>query len=230
MARSKRIVCLANSRKHSGRCVAGKEILASGEIGKWIRPVSARETREVSEEERRYENGASPRVLDIIKIPIIGPSPQLFQSENYVFDAQCYWANEGRMKWEELKSLVDEPAPLWTNGDSTYFGLNDRVRVDVATKLKDSLRLIEPEDLTIRVVTEGLEFGNPRRRVRADFEHLGTRHSLIVTDPEAEKSMLAKPNADYRVRDAYLCVSLGEAHTDGACYKLAATIIARRPL
>lgn len=65
MNMTKRIVCLANSRKHSGRCIAGKEVLA-GAYGEWIRPLSARESAEVSEEERRYQNGSSPHVLDVI--------------------------------------------------------------------------------------------------------------------------------------------------------------------
>jgi hypothetical protein len=37
----KRIVCLANSRKMSGRCLAGRELI-NGLPGGWVRPVSAR--------------------------------------------------------------------------------------------------------------------------------------------------------------------------------------------
>jgi len=48
MATVKRLVCLANSRKLSGRCVAGRELSGGRPIG-WVRPVSARENEEVSE-------------------------------------------------------------------------------------------------------------------------------------------------------------------------------------
>lgn len=50
----KRLVCLANSRKSGGRCIAGRELLA-GNVGEWIRPVSGREHEEVSARERKYE-------------------------------------------------------------------------------------------------------------------------------------------------------------------------------
>jgi hypothetical protein len=229
MGESKKIVCLANSRKHSGRCIAGKEVLANG-YGKWIRPVSARSSAEISEEERRYENGALPELLDVISIPIIGATPQLYQSENVVIDADYYWVKKGVLSFDDIEQLVDPPAPLWTSDDSTYYGLNDRVKVDIAARLPNSLMLIAPKDLTIKVVTEGSEFGNPRRRVRADFEHVGKDYSLIVTDPATEKVLLARPNAEYQPKNTYLCISLGEAHTDGSCYKLVATVISKKPL
>ena len=50
----KQIVCFANSRKLGGRCIAGKEWLADGVLGQWIRPVSDREFEEVSAYEQRY--------------------------------------------------------------------------------------------------------------------------------------------------------------------------------
>jgi hypothetical protein len=226
MAEWKGIVCLANSRKYSGRCIAGKEVVGQG-YGTWIRPVSMRPSAELSEDERRYENGVYPEVFDIIKIPVIGASPHLYQSENYVIDAKYYWNKVGEIACSDVKRLVDKPVPLWTNGDSTFYGHNDRVKVDDASKLDNSLMLIEPKELAIRVAVEGADFGNPRRRLRARFWHAGTHYSLIVTDPLAEKALLAKPDADHKLDDKYLCISLGEPHTDGWCYKLVAAVIGK---
>ena len=70
MAVTKRIVCLANSRKLNGRCIAGREVSRGG-AGPWIRPVSEREHQEVSEYERQYQDGSDPRVLDVISVPLI---------------------------------------------------------------------------------------------------------------------------------------------------------------
>ena len=87
----KRIVCLANSRKMSGRCIAGKEILSDGRIGAWIRPVSDRENEEVSEYERQYIDGSDPSVLDAMEIPLIAPRPKDYQRENWLLNPATYW-------------------------------------------------------------------------------------------------------------------------------------------
>lgn len=79
----KRIVCLANSRKLSGRCIAGKELV---EPRRWIRPVSVREHEEVSEYERQYEDGSDPRVLDIFDVELLEPRPRTYQQENWLLD------------------------------------------------------------------------------------------------------------------------------------------------
>ena len=75
---TKRIVRLANSRKLCGRCIAGLELAGNGPTA-WLRPVSAREHQEVSEDERQYKDGSDPGLLDIIDIPLLGAQPKDYQ-------------------------------------------------------------------------------------------------------------------------------------------------------
>ena len=147
-----------------------------------------------------------------------------------MIDAEDYWSKIGVISWNDLEDLLDNPETLWANGDSTYHGSNDRMKLDVAARHSHSLLLIEPSGLNVRVLAEGAAFGDLRRRVRARFHFKGVHYGLIVTDPVAERAFLAKNDGTYLIERAYLCVSLGEAHTDGSCYKLVATIITPTPL
>ena len=225
MATVKRIVCLANSRKLNGRCVAGKELSGGRPVG-WIRPVSAREHEEVSEYERQYESGSDPRVLDIMDVPLLDALPKGYQQENWLLDPERYWVKVGRTAWNDMQPLADLIEPLWTNGHSTYNGLNDKIPLSLAGALANSLRLVRVDGLDLSVFKPGEAFGNPKRRVQARFRHDGKKYWLWVTDPGYERKYLAKPDGDYEIGESFLTISLGEPYND-ACYKLVAAIIQR---
>lgn len=222
------LVILANSRKppHGGRCVAGKAI-SGVSFGEWIRPVSSRASHEISDEERRYENGVYAQLLDIVKIPVVGRHHLYHQTENVIIDSDYYWEKLGRSSFQDVRSAVDQPRTLWNNGDSTYHGFNDRVQLADAASYRGSLYLIEPQNLRIVVRMESQYAGPARRRVRAIFEYRKEHYKLIFTDPEIEQKLLAGPDAEYPLIDVYLSISLSEPNTggDGACYKLAAALI-----
>ncbi len=225
MAYSKKIVCLATSRKPSGRCVAGKECLENG-YGGWVRPVSVRPSAEISLEERRYEDGKEPKVLDVVEIPMLAPVPRVHQTENHMIDQSFYWAKRDILTWDDVASLTDAPPALWTNGNSTYHGTNDKVAQALASQFTNSLFLIRPETAIVQVQLEGGTFGPAKRRVRADFRYNGVHYNFVVTDLVAEQAFLARENGVYPLADAYLCVSLTEAYEgDGFCHKLVATIL-----
>ena len=221
----KRILCLANSRKYSGRCIAGKEILESGHPGGWIRPVSARENEEVSEYERQYEDGSDPRLLDVIDVPLLRALPKDYQQENWLLNPQYYWKKVRRLPRKDLVQFIDTvEQQLWTNGHSTYNGANDQVPLDIARSLRESLRLILIEDLTLSVFAPGEAFGNNKRRVQGRFHHSDTEYRLWVTDPSYERGYLQKPDDEYPIGRAFLTLSLGEPYK-GYSYKLIAAII-----
>src|SRR2546427_12899402 len=138
MGTVKRILCLANSRKLNGRCVAGKEVSEGAPVA-WIRPVSAREHEEVSEYERQYEDGRDPRVLDIIDVPLLDPRPKGYQQENWLLDPDGYWVKVGSVKWNDLQQFADPVGPLWINGHSTYNGSNDTIPLSLTGHNNSSL-------------------------------------------------------------------------------------------
>ena len=223
----KRIVLLANSRKLSGRCLAGKEQPALGGKRPWVRPVSERVSEELSEEERQYQNGADPRVLDIIDVPLRGHRPKTYQSENWVIDPDSYWVRVGRLSWTDLAGLADTPKHLWTNGNHTYHGLNDRVAADEAAGLDHSLFLLHLDELKIRVFVPGTAFNNPKRRVQAIFSTAGVEYRPWVTDPIIERTYLAGEDGEFSIGECFVTVSLGEPAKDDFCYKLVAAVITR---
>ena len=223
MTITKRIVCLANSRKLHGRCVAGRE-LVGGAAGPWIRPISGREHQEVSEYERQYEDGSDPRVLDVIDVPLVKRAPGTYQQENWELDPTIYWTKIRTASWESLEVFAQASDSLWVNGHSTYNGLNDTIPEIQADGLRSSLTLVHVNELNLRVFAPAATFGDTKRRVQAAFEHAGTPYRFWVTDPVYERRYLAQPDGWHRLGECYLTVSLGEAYKS-ACYKLVAAII-----
>jgi hypothetical protein len=220
MARTKQIIILANSRKPDGRCVAGKE--SNG--GAWVRPISDRPGGSVSEEERHYQDGVDPRLLDIVDVPFVRHQPSPTQSENWLIDPAWYWDRVGEYPRSELDLLVDDIDDLWVNGYSTVAGRNDRVPESAALAIDESLRFIHVAKLTIRVLAPGEMFGDAKRKVRGAFTLGGEAYDFTVTDPNIEKPFLAGTNGDYDVGEQYLTISLAEPHK-GFGYKLIAAAI-----
>jgi hypothetical protein len=223
MSVTKTLVCLANSRKLSGRCLAGKEVAGAG-FGEWLRPVSARSTEEVSERERAYQDGSDPQVLDIVDVPLLEPKPKTFQSENWLLDPEVYWVRRGKSSYAKLLAAVDTPPSLWINGFATYHGRNDRVPEAEADKLTTSLYLLRLDSLSFDVFAPGAAFGDNKRRVHGLFDYAGAPYALWVTDPLIERGYLAKDDGRYTEGPCLVTVSLGE-RVKGHCYKLVAAVI-----
>lgn len=133
--------------------------------------------------------------------------------------------------WAQLQGYVENPTTLWTNGRSTYNGANDEILQADAEALPNSLVLIRVSALELRVFAPGAAFGNPKRRVLADFRHRGVPYKLWVTDPAIERDYKARADGNYTLGECCLCVSLGEPmqkQNGASCrYKLVAAVIQR---
>ena len=230
MAYLKRIVCLANSYKPpDGRCIAGRELLPNGNHGGWVRPVSARATAEVSFSEYKYQNGQSPKLLDIIDVPLLSALPRNHQTENHVIAAES-WVKKGQFAWDDLEQLRDRPASIWINSDHTRAGVYDCMSPAEAETLQNSLLLIKKKDFTVEVGSSTWD-GRTKRIYRGKFDYKGTHYNFSLTDPAARAAFSAKDEGDYPLTDVYLCVSLTEPYKeDTRCHKLVASIIKNPPL
>jgi hypothetical protein len=224
----KTIVCLANSRKYQGRCVAGLEFQAR-KVGGWIRPVSGLE-RGVLVYERfcGNANGRDPKLLDVLDIEFLVPQPHRYQAENHRIDPCKRWIYCGTIKPEELLPGVQRVrGPLWFNGESTKFGLNDLIPEAVTASFTNSLLLVQPEELAITVTIEGEKNGEPRRRIRGEFALDDCWYIFSVTDCAVEQALAKRdPGYEKRLRRPLLCVSVSEIlPSTGACYKLIAGVV-----
>ncbi|HEX6822439.1 MAG TPA: hypothetical protein VF123_10315 [Candidatus Sulfotelmatobacter sp.] len=227
MGYTKTIVCLANSRKLTGRCVAGKE-WDGCRPGAWCRPVSSRERGELTAERWYARSWRDPRLLDLIQVGLIQPRPSGCQTENHLVDNAVKWRLVGRVPPQSLLASLDHPkGPLWVNGESTSAGLNDRVHAALAERQPNSLVLVQPELLVIRISTEAPNTEHARRRVRGQFSLAGYDYSLSITDPVIEDPLLRRADGfSAELQRPILCISLSEKFVaQNACYKLIAGVI-----
>jgi hypothetical protein len=118
MAYTKSFVCLANSRKNSGRCIAGIEMIGN-EVGEWVRPISSRRTEELSIDERRYENGQDVQLLDLVEVVFKEPRPHACQVENHLIDDEYSWARRGTVAASTLLPAAK------ASGNAVHFRSSD---------------------------------------------------------------------------------------------------------
>ncbi|HCX79017.1 dual OB domain-containing protein [Syntrophomonas wolfei] len=202
-------ICLANSNKNGGRCIAGKDL----DSYKWIRPVSDSVTGELSLLQYCYENGREPNLLDIVGVTLKEPKPQAGQPENHLI-AASEWKYYGTFPKKEIARLCDEPENLWMLDYKA-----DRVSSNtvISGGINQSLYLIKPDQAILSV---GLEYG--KLKVRANFNYKGQAYSLVVTDPNY---LIINTIGSYPLcQNTYLTISLGQEFK-GYCYKLVAGII-----
>jgi hypothetical protein len=220
----KKIICLADSRKTSGHCIAGREVVGS-KAGDWVRPVSKREHQEISFDDLRYEDGHPADLLDVITIPMLRAKPRTFQSENHLIADEYYWRKNGRATWAQIEAAVqDVKGPLWANGSASFGMTNNRVPDARAETLKNSLLLVRPQNLKIIVGPQGGSFAPNKRRVSAEFQLDGLPYKLALTDLKKESAYLQGENGTFPIAKGLLCISLGESY-NGHAYKLAAALI-----
>ncbi len=227
------MICLANSRKMQGRCVAGLRTDGTG----WIRPVApGGEDGTLHTADYRLPGGSEPQLLDVIQIGCAEAKPQPHQPENQRI-SRTPWRLISRsapnavpetVRSLLLGSLVKGPLLLGNFGDKRDYG------VLCLTPAASSLALVAPDNLRWCIKT-GVR-GN--RQTKAEFQLTHTPYCLSVTDPVWAQRLAHLPNGLYPREAASVgaseqilfTVSLSEPlEWNNHCYKLVAGVIVLPP-
>lgn len=218
------MICLANSRKRQGRCIAGLRTDGQG----WLRPVAPGEEGTLSPHQLRMQSGGEPRLLDIIKVGCACPQPRPHQPENWLLDDT---------RWQLISR---EPPHAWRpssifeseidSGPAIFGSVSDRRCFDdfAHAPARSSLALVAPEDLRWQITLTH----NFNRQTRALFHLQGACYNLSVTDPVWEQRLSHLPDGHHDLAASgvsdtdlvHLTVSLSEPF-NGYCYKLVAAVI-----
>lgn len=230
---TKLLVVLANSRRSLNRCIAGQELIpyaGSYRLGGWLRPVSGSGDGELHIHERRLEDGGEASILDLVEVPVREAAPLPEQPENWVVSPDRCWRRVRRMSPQLLPLLMDRPEDLWLEPGAP----RDRVGQQwlMAHPPAQSLYLIRPERLCLRLEHFIPIFGQPLRKYRAIFRYRGVDYNLSLTDPRIRQRCAQEfPAPGYhqtieldKAARYYLCISLARAW-NGCHYKLVAALI-----
>lgn len=212
----KLIICLANSYKNGGRCLAGIEVkktingynIIRDNDGspKWIRPVMATDNHGIPEDMVK-----SFELFDILEISDVNDIPSGAHSENVLFGT----INKVGRYNGTIEELCDRSHTL-------IFGNRGKaVHKDIFCNGGYSLMLIKPDELFI--ATQYDVYG--REKYRIQFSYKGIRYDFPLTDPEyitiLQKGCRERGNRD---NDIYLTLSLGVNYLDWH-YKLVAGVV-----
>jgi len=211
-----RFVCLANSFKEGGRCLAGIELdnnnnpkLENGRP-KWVRPICNTIHGEV-----HTFLVAHVHLLDIIEVDVTGyPLEKSHQSENVLF-RETSINILGRFAAHGLGELCDKRKMIFGN---TGKALSE----EAIGALSFSLMLISVDRFEVveKMYAEKAE----RMKLRLVFTYKGIEYDLPITDPIFIHNYQRDPGFTQGIANAYLCLSLAIPFNDWY-YKLVPGII-----
>ncbi len=215
-------ICLANSIKKGGRCVAGLRTDRSG----WVRPVNPL-TGSLWPQQYTLDNGREIELFDVVRVSLQEPCPKPYQPENWTVDNQS-WHFVRQLSPIDANSLIES---LIVSGPDLLGNQSETVpRYSFEQNpVEASLALIEPEEIKWRITTNQYD----RLQARACFTLRGCNYDLSITDPQwKERLTTSLPRGIHAVSDAgvqqhdrlLFTISLGAPYR-GSCYKLVAAVI-----
>lgn len=211
-------ICLANSYKRGGRCVAGVEIdyrskhdwtivTTIDNTPQWIRPLARTEYGEIPTAE------AIPiKQYSIVKLSDIEQCPHNMHTEDMHY-SKMQVIGQLEPTAEVLDRFIDymHRSPFGNHGKA--------LKADKETGTNYSLMLIRPEKA---VVDSDIVWDKTKTKIT--FDHNGFTYSLPVTDPLFLAWFKSHGEKRTELSNVYLVLSLGLEY-EGWHHKLVATVL-----
>jgi hypothetical protein len=207
------LICLANSVRPDGRCIAGIDPAT----GRWVRPIPC--DGDAIPEARCVVDRRLVAPLDVLELQVAPPAAATkYQCENQALRGWD-WAVRGRLNEKALVPYMDGAAPiLHTPGDRVVPALLEKLPPGEWK----SLQLVRPRGLRFEPVP------NVPHRWRAVFRDARrNEYALKLTDPEATRRL---EHGEPIREPCLLTVSLTRPWAPDVsrlkmCYKLVAAVI-----
>lgn len=215
----KYFICLANSYKHGGRCIAGIEVVpqSDGSLGivrhddgrpRWIRPVSMSANGEIPN-----HLAESFKIFSLVKLTDVEPCPDNAHTEDVHCTRMEICPFELSPTKDFLNQLID------TQHQAVFYFRGKSIPTTIIDRLDYSLMLIHPDN-ACAYCDEGRE----NSKYRMKFTYNGSNYDFPITDPVFLEQFKKSPDSYADLDGAYLVLSLGIAF-EGFHYKLVATVL-----
>ncbi len=208
------LICLANSWRPGGRCIAGIDRAT----GAWIRPVPP--DTDAIPEARCTVGETALALLDVFNVDVAPPAETPpYQRENRVL-RRWNWVVCGRVSAADLEPYIDDSAPIFHNTMDRVVGV---VLDQLPSRDWKSLQLVRPRQLRFERAAHDPRRWRARFRDKANNEYL-----LKLTDPEATRRLEAGERISPH---CLLTLSLTRPWTGNdpsglkICYKIVAAVI-----
>ncbi len=215
----KYFVCLANSYKRGGRCIAGIEIVFDNIGGwkpvrnedgrpRWIRPIAKTTYGEIP-------NFAAENIdmLSVVKLTNVVACPERCHVENVYYS--CMEACEYNTSWESnmMNQLID------SKHQSIFHNRGRAVSAEMLAGINYSLMLIHPDKASAY-----RDENREKSKNRMKFTYYGIEYDFPITDPAFLDEFKREPERYDEIPGVYLALSLG-LEFEGWHHKLVAGVI-----
>ena len=215
----KYFICLANSYKRGGRCIAGVEIISDNSGGwkpvrndddrpRWIRPIAKTTYGEIP---NFVAEGIE--LLSVVKLKDVAPCPEQAHVENVYYSHMEQCDHNISLEPSILNQLID------SKHQSIFHNRGRAVSAEMLMGINYSLMLIHP-DKAGAYRDENRE----KSKNRMKFTYYGVEYDFPITDPYFLEEFKREPERYGDIPDVYLALSLG-LEFEGWHHKLVAGVI-----